>query len=148
MPFYLHWNHEEAKNGESQVKMGLLLLSHFSRVQLFETSWIVAHQAPLSRGFSRQEYWSGFPCPAPGELPNPGIKSTSLLHLLHWQAGSSPLMPSGKLRMGLGEVKDVLNSQETQLDFLEGVVDLHLSKLTSKYRNRLFWPASRECWGC
>ena len=40
--------------------------------------------------------------------------------------------------MGLGEVKDVLNSQETQLDFLEGVVDLHLSKLTSKYRNRLF----------
>ena len=146
MPFYLHWNHEEAKDGESQVKMGLLLLSHFSRVQLFETSWIVAHQAPLSRGFSRQAYWSGLTCPAPGELPNPGIKS--LLHLLHWQAGSSLLMSSRKLRMGLGEVKDVLNSQEPQLDFLEGVVDLHLPKLTSKYRNRLFWPASRECWGC
>ena len=36
-----------------------------------------AHQAPLSTGFSRQEYWSGLPCPPPGVLPNPGIKPTS-----------------------------------------------------------------------
>ena len=43
----------------------LLLLSHFSRVQLFATPWTVAHQAPLSMGFSRQEYWSGLPCPPP-----------------------------------------------------------------------------------
>ena len=40
----------------------LLLLSHFSRVRLFETPWTVAYQAPLSMGFSRQEYWSGVPC--------------------------------------------------------------------------------------
>ena len=46
----------------------------FSRVQLFTTPWTVAHQAPLSMGFSRQEYWSGLPCPPPGDLPNPGIK--------------------------------------------------------------------------
>ena len=39
----------------------------------------VAHQAPLSMGFSREEYWSVFPCPPPGDLPNPGIKPTSLL---------------------------------------------------------------------
>ena len=39
----------------------------------------VAHQAPLSIGFSRQEYWSGLPCPPPGDLPNPGIKPASLI---------------------------------------------------------------------
>ena len=44
-----------------------------SRVRLFATSWTVAHQAPLSMGFSRQEYWSGLPFPSPGDLPDPGI---------------------------------------------------------------------------
>ena len=38
------------------------------------TPWTVAHQAPLSVGFSRQEYWSGLPFPSPGDLPNPGIE--------------------------------------------------------------------------
>ena len=47
------------------------LLRH---VRLFVTPWTVACQAPLSMGFSRQEYWSGLPCPPPGDLPNPGIK--------------------------------------------------------------------------
>jgi len=42
------------------------VLSHFSHVRLFVTAWTVAHQAPLSLGFSRQEYWSGWPCPPPG----------------------------------------------------------------------------------
>ena len=49
-----------------------------SRVWLFATSWTVAHQAPLFMEFSRQEYWSGLPCPPPGNLPNPGIKPVSL----------------------------------------------------------------------
>ena len=55
------------------------MLSLFSRVRLFETPWTVAHQAPLSMGFSMQEYWSGLPCPPPGDLPNPGIEPTSLM---------------------------------------------------------------------
>ena len=59
------------------------------------TLWTVARQAPLSMGFSRQEYWSGLPCPPPGDLPHLGIKPVSL-HLLHWQAGSLPLVPPGK----------------------------------------------------
>ena len=46
-------------------------------VQLFVTPWTVAHQPPLSIGFSRQEYWSGLPFPSPGGLPNPGIKPRS-----------------------------------------------------------------------
>ena len=46
-------------------------------------------------GFSRQEYWSGLPCPPPEDLPNHGITPASLLSL-HWQASSSPLVPPGK----------------------------------------------------
>ena len=57
---------------------GVCALSHFSRVQLFANLWTVAHHAPLSMGFSRQEYWSGLPCPLPGDLSDPGIEPTSL----------------------------------------------------------------------
>ena len=42
------------------------------------TPWTVAHQALLSMGVSRQEHWSGLPCPLPGDLPNPGIEPASL----------------------------------------------------------------------
>ena len=45
---------------------------------LFEIPWTIAHQAPLSMGFPRQEYWSGLPFPSPGDLPDSGIKHTSL----------------------------------------------------------------------
>ena len=48
-----------------------------SRLQLFTTTWTVACQAPLSMGFSRQEYWSGVPCHPPGDLPDPGIEPVS-----------------------------------------------------------------------
>ena len=54
-----------------------MLNQSFSCVQLFATLWTVAHQAPLSMGFSRQEYWSGLPFPPPGDLLNPGIKLVS-----------------------------------------------------------------------
>ena len=57
--------------------MRACVLSRFSRVQLFATLWTLALQAPLSMGFSRQEYWSGLPRPPPGDLPNPGIELTS-----------------------------------------------------------------------
>ena len=50
-----------------------------SCVQPFVTLWTVAHQAPLSMGFFRQEYWSVLPCPPPEGLLDPGIKSTSLM---------------------------------------------------------------------
>ena len=49
-----------------------------SRVQLFAVTWAVAHQAPLSMEFFRQEYWSGLPFPTPGDLPNPGVEFASL----------------------------------------------------------------------
>ena len=55
------------------MKSSACELSHFSHVWLFVTLWTVAHQATLSMGFSRQEYWRGLPCPPPGDLPEPGI---------------------------------------------------------------------------
>ena len=62
------------------------------------TPWTVAHQAPLTMGFYRQEYWSVLPCPPPGDFPDPTIELASYLCLLHWQAGYLPLAPPGKLR--------------------------------------------------
>ena len=60
-----------------QKRSGGSLVTQSSRVWLFATPWTVAHQAPLSMGFSRQEYWSEFPFPSAGHLPNPGIELPS-----------------------------------------------------------------------
>ena len=71
------------------------MLSRFGCVQPSVTPWTIAHQAPLSVRFSRQEYWSGLPCPPPGDLPDPGtepmssvapaLQADSLL-LSHWES--------------------------------------------------------------
>ena len=61
------------------------------------TPWTVAHQAPLSMGFPRQEYWSGVPFPSPGDLPDLGIKPRSSV----LQTGSIPSEPPGKLPKSL-----------------------------------------------
>ena len=55
------------------------MLCCFSHVQLFVTLWSVAHQAPLSKEFSRQQYGSGLPCPSSEDLPDPEIKPTFLV---------------------------------------------------------------------
>ena len=81
-----HWKKEEEEKS-------------LSRVQLFVTRWTVAHQAPRSMGFSRNEYWSGLPFPPSGDLPNPGIESSSPT----LQVDSLSSEPSGKLfYMGTG----------------------------------------------
>ena len=64
-----------------------------SRVRLFATPWTIAHQAPQSMEFSRQEYWSGLPFPSPEDLPNPGIEPGSPTQ----QADALPSEPPGKL---------------------------------------------------
>ena len=72
------------------MKVKVKSLSH---VRLLVTPRTVAYQAPLSMGFSRQEYWSGLPFPSPGDLPNPGIKPGSPA----LQIDAIPSEPSGKL---------------------------------------------------
>ena len=78
-----------------------------SRVRLFATLWTVAHQAPPSMEFSRQEYWSGLPFPSPGDLPNPGTKpgSPSL------QADALPSEPPGNL-MSIGSSNQCHNGSD------------------------------------
>ena len=71
----------------SSATLHACMLSCFSHVQLFVTLWTVARQAPLSMGFSRQEYWRRLPCLLPGDLPDPGIEPRSSA----WQADSLQL---------------------------------------------------------
>ena len=81
------YKHQEGVNNLTQIceyvmsehsKMDLCVLSHFSHVQLFVSLWTKACHAPLSMGFSRQEYWSDSSCAPPGHLPSPGIEPGSL----------------------------------------------------------------------
>ena len=65
---------------------------HAQSVSDSATSWTVAHRAPLSMGFSKQEYWSGLPFPSPGDLTDPGIKPRSPA----LQADSLSSEPPGK----------------------------------------------------
>ena len=73
----------------------ILCVYALSRVQFFVTALTVVRQAPLSMEFSRQEYWSGLPCPSPGDLPYPEIKLASLVSpaLAH---GLFTAVPPGK----------------------------------------------------
>ena len=98
-PHGLHWHHTwGGLTGawwwwRSDPSLCACMLS-FSCVQHHETLWTEARQAPLSVGFSRQEHWSGLPYPPPGGLPNPRIKSTSLM--CPALAGTLPLTPLGE----------------------------------------------------
>ena len=70
------------------------ILSCFSCVRLFATLWTVGCQTPLSKGFSGPKYWSGLPCPPPGDLPDLGIQPKSLTSPA--LVGSLPLAPLRK----------------------------------------------------
>ena len=76
----IHKWKKELNFSSSSLSVDVLcwVLSRFSGVRLFATLWTIALHSPLSRGFSRQEYWSGLPCSPPGDLPDPGIKPRSL----------------------------------------------------------------------
>ena len=77
------WRWEEKGTAENEMvgwhHCTVCMLSHFSRVWLFETPLTAARQAALSMGISRQEHWSGSPRPPPGDFPHPGVKPASLV---------------------------------------------------------------------
>ena len=107
------------------------VLSLFSRVWLCATLWTIACQAPLSTGFSRQEYWSGLPCPSSGDIPNPGIKPRSLI-LLHWVIK--------KERQGWGQTQGWLEvgiHQSTGISF--NLLPILLPSFLSAYWLALFY---------
>ena len=89
-PHLLPWQVDSLQSSH-QVKWNEV--KSLSHVRLFVTPWIVAHQAPPSMEFSRQEYWSGLPFPSPGDLPDPGVEPGSSA----LQADALPFEPTGKL---------------------------------------------------
>ena len=89
-----NWDSNAGIRPQESVQITTIMLSCSSHVQLFVTPRTVARQAPLSMGFSRQEYWSGLPCPPPGDLPHPGIEPKSALSPT-LQADSLPLSCQG-----------------------------------------------------
>ena len=83
-----------------------------SCVQLYAAPWTVTHQAPLSMGFSRQECWSGLPCPPPGDHPSPGI--LHFLHLLNCRQILYPLSHLGSPSTPTAEKKSSSRSERIQ----------------------------------
>ena len=87
------------------------------------TSRTVAHQAPLSMGFSRQEYWSGLPCPPAGDLPDPGIKSESITS--HASEGGFFMTSIAKNNVNLSTLcqpcKQILEEERRTLSFASGL---------------------------
>ena len=73
------------------------------------TLWTAARQAPLSMGFSRQQYWSGLPCLPPGDLPNPGVKPGSLMSPTLAGGFFTTSAPWEQLRSSLLHVREVLS---------------------------------------
>ena len=76
LPHYM-WIFYQLSHKRSPSNKRVVVVKSLSHVRLFATPWTVACQAPLSMGFSRQEYWSGLPFPSPGDLRDPGIEPRS-----------------------------------------------------------------------
>ena len=90
--FYLKEKHRTVKNTHFKSILKIYYIYFVCLILIAKscltlvTPWTIAHQALLSMGFSRQEYWSGFPFPSPGDLPNPGIepRSPALQVMIYW----------------------------------------------------------------
>ena len=120
------------------------MLSRFYHVQLFVTPWTVAHQAPLCMGFSRQEYWSGLPCPPPGDLPDPGIEPSSL-YCPAWQVHSLPGVPIKQVWCLNFSFKSLLHPQPASLPLLPKrllLLNSHLWLVLTLQRRLSFYSSS------
>ena len=110
-----------------------LLAQSLSCVWLFVILWTVAHQAPLSMGFPRQEYWSGLPVASPEDFPDPGIE-LYFLHFLQWQVNSLPLAPPRKPHV-------------SSLEWEKKYCPFRIIKFISDLTSSLCWnPMDRGAW--
>ena len=122
------------------------MLSRFSCVWLFVTLWIVASQAPLSIVFSRQEYWSGLPCPPPADLPNPRIEPTPL--------GSPAMAGRFFTTSSIWEALE-LYTPGFKFQLCQVLIDwtilsnlFHIMKHVENYKMcRPHWSNQKRCWG-
>ena len=116
------------------------VLSRFICVWPFATLWTVAHQAPLSVGFSWQEYWSGFMCPPPGDLSNPGIEPLSL---------KSPAL-AGRLFTTSTTWEALWDDSKVQNDIIQ-ITNCWLRNHLDCWLRAWFsfiQPSSQDCLGC
>ena len=118
------------------------MLSRFSSSDSLLTLWTVAHQAPLSMGFSRQEYWSGIPCPPPGDLPNPGIKPRSLTPPASADS-SLPLAPLSWLVHNKNVFLTVLQAGRVPVWSGSSKDSLLGYRLLTSPKRKLCWPSFR-----
>ena len=117
------WKCTENGEPEEILGYGWLCACILGRVWLFLTPWTVAHQAPLSMEFSRQEYWSGLPFPSPGELPDPGsepwspilqeVSCTAGRFFTDWARKEAPLLLQVNIMACLGEMAWAAHFQRT-----------------------------------
>ena len=101
-----------------------------SCAQLFATPWTIARQAYLSIGFSRQEYWSGLPCPPSGDLPDPGIKLKSLISpapeqkqmMSEWGIQTGGVRSLGNYNIGIRQLTELRDWQKMNASSLSLVI--------------------------
>ena len=115
----------------------LCCVQSLSRVWLFVTPRTAAHQAPLSMGFSRQEYWSGLPCLPPGDLPNAGIKPRSPT----LQTDSLPSEPPGKPKQSTKnwDWEEGTRMKQSPLNTYQSATNLECNRNTAKLQWNYFW---------
>ena len=118
----------ERREGSSKP---LVVVQSLSHVQYFVTPWTAARQAPLSVGFSRQEYWSGLPFPPPGVFLTQGLN----LHLLHWQVDSLPPSHLGSKPSVNGIYFYFSEGQPTDQLFFSFTYHLSLSTIRGRYHH-------------
>ena len=117
---YFHKFREITESNQQQA----CSLSRFSRVRLFAILWSTAHQAPLSMGFSRQEYCSGLPFPPPGDLPDSGIEPQSPVSqadsLLAEPPEKTPKQPTASKSKELLLENSIIRKVRSRRNFLSG----------------------------
>ena len=96
----------------------------FSHNQVFVTVQTVAHQAPLSMGYSRQEKWSGLPFPSPGDLPDPGVKLMSLALAGEFFATETPGKP--RKTIGISNFTSWYTSEKIKSRILKRYLHVHI----------------------
>ena len=112
-----------------------------SRVWLFATPWTVAYQAPLSMGFSRQEYWSGLPFPSPGDLPDPGIKLGSPAFQIDALTSEPPGKSFFKKRKGIIVFFSRKENSSTQSEIrnLSEIWTKEINNIINKFQKKQKW---------
>ena len=114
------------------------LVSHFSHVRLCVTPWTVAHQASLFMRFSRQEYWSGLPCPPPGDLPTLGTEPASLRSPA-LAGGSLLLVPRGKPQLNLSHAYLNIFPCICIMDYLLDILKKEMATASSTLAWKIPW---------